>query len=137
MNASRVPGPSRPRVLVVDDEESVRQFVDRALRSAGYDTRVAADGESALQVADAFDPFDLLLTDLIMPGINGDELARRLRARHPDLKVLYLTGFADRLFSTRLVLWQNEAFLEKPATVAGLREAVSMALFGHTRGPGA
>jgi two-component system cell cycle sensor histidine kinase/response regulator CckA len=135
MTASRVSRPSRPRVLVVDDEDSVRQFVDRVLRSSGYETRVAADGESALELAGAFEPFDLLLTDLIMPGIRGDELARQLRGKHPDLKVLYLTGFADRLFSARLVLWENEAFLEKPASVAGLREAVSVALFGHTRGP--
>ena len=70
-----------------------------------------------------------------MPGINGDELARRLGVPNPDLKVPYLTGFADRLFAARGVLWEHEAFLDKPATVAALCEAVSLALFGHTRGP--
>jgi CheY-like chemotaxis protein len=126
---------SRPRVLIVDDEESIRLFVDRVLRDAGYDTKVAPDGERALEAARSFEPFGLLLTDMVMPGMNGDELARRLRLDYPDLKVLYLTGFADRLFSARPVLWANEAFLDKPVSVAGLREAVSLALFGHTRGP--
>src|SRR3954470_21107366 len=135
MNALRVPAPSRPRILVVDDEESIRLFVDRVLRMSGYETRVASDGESALDIAASSGPFDLLLTDFMMPGITGDELARRLRVQNPDLKVLYLTGFADRLFSARAVLWANEAFLDKPATVAAVREAVSLAIFGHTRGP--
>jgi two-component system cell cycle response regulator CpdR len=119
----------------VDDEESVRHFVDRVLQMSGYETRIAPDGESALHVAASFEPFDLLLTDVMMPRIAGDELARRLRVQNPDLKVLYLTGFADRLFSARVVLWENEAFLDKPATVAAVREAVSLAIFGHTRGP--
>ncbi len=135
MTPSAVPVPSR-RVLVVDDEEPIRRFVDRVLRDGGYETRVAADGPTALEVAGRFEPFGLLLTDMVMPGMNGDELARRLRLQLPDLKVLYLTGFADRLFSTRNVLWENEAFVEKPVTMAGLREAVSLALFGHIRGPG-
>jgi CheY-like chemotaxis protein len=119
MSASRATSPIRPRVLVVDDEEPVRRFVDHALRTAGYETRLASDGASALEFATWFAPFDLLLTDLVMPSLNGDELARRLRARRPDLKILYLTGFADRLFAERATLWENEAFLEKPVTVAG------------------
>src|SRR4051812_44452610 len=116
----------QPRVLIVDDEEAIRQFVERVLRDAGYDTVVAADGTAALEVVAAAQSFDLLLTDLMMPGLNGDELARRVRLQHPDLKVLYLTGFSDRLFASRLVLWANEAFIDKPVSVQGLREAVSL-----------
>jgi hypothetical protein len=52
----------------------------------------------------------------------------------PDIKVLYMTGFADRLFAERNALWAHEAFVEKPVTVAGIQEAVSLLLFGHTRG---
>ena len=125
----------RYRVLVVDDEQSIRELVDRVLRDSGYETSVAADAATALALAASVDAFDLLLTDMMMPGMCGDELARHLRLRHPDLRVLYLTGFADRLFATRPVLWSNEAFIEKPVTVAGLREAVSLAIFGHTHGP--
>jgi FixJ family two-component response regulator len=56
-----------------------------------------------------------------------------VRLLHPDLSVLYLTGFADRLFTARATLWENEAFVEKPVSIDGLREAVSLALFGTTQ----
>jgi len=125
----------RYRVLVVDDEESIRTLVDRVLRDAGYATTIAPDGATAVALAASVEPFDLLLTDMMMPEMCGDELARHLRLRHPDLRVLYLTGFADRLFATRPVLSSNESFIEKPVTVTGLREAVSLAIFGHTQGP--
>jgi two-component system cell cycle sensor histidine kinase/response regulator CckA len=124
----------KPRVLIVDDEAPIRVFAERALRSAGYDTRVATDGKEALRVTDEDGPFDLLLTDLAMPGMFGDELARRVRLEHPDQRVLYLTGFSDRLFNSRQALWAHEAVIEKPATVDSLREAVSRMLFGHTHG---
>jgi CheY-like chemotaxis protein len=119
------------RILVVDDDESVRVFVERALRQPGYETRVAIDGIDALRVAESEGPFDLLLTDLAMPSMRGDELARRLRQTDPSLKVLYLTGYSDRLFDERTVLWEAEAFLDKPVTVQGLLEAVSLLLVGH------
>ena len=70
----------------------------------------------------------------MMPGMRGDELARLLFQRMPEIKILYMTGFADRLFAERNSLWANQAFIEKPVTVAGLEEAVSLLLFGHTRG---
>jgi FixJ family two-component response regulator len=68
--------------------------------------------------------------------MHGDELARRLRAAAPDIHVLYFTGFSDTLFDGKSILWEYEAFLEKPVTVAGLREAASLLLFGHVHGPG-
>jgi CheY-like chemotaxis protein len=123
----------RARVLIVDDEEAIRTFVERALRLSGYDTTMAANGLEALKIAEEQRPFDLLLADLVMPGMQGDELARRLRGRDPDLKVLYFTGYSDRLFADRTILWENEAFVEKPVSVKGLLEAISLALFGDTR----
>ena len=60
----------------------------------------------------------------------GDELASRLRQRDPDLKVLYLTGYADQLFKSKHTLWDGEAFLEKPCSIGGLLEAVSLLLRG-------
>ena len=65
-----------------------------------------------------------------MPGMTGDELARRLRQSEPALKVLYLTGYSDHLFKEKTMLWADEAFLDKPCSVKGLREAVSLLLFG-------
>ena len=124
--------PKEPaRVLVVDDEEPVRRFVERVLHDAGYETAVAGDGSEAIQVAAKFSGIDVLVTDVMMPNMLGDELARRLRQNEPDLKVLYLTGYSDRLFKEKVTLWEAEAFLDKPCSVAGLRQAVSLLLYGH------
>jgi len=118
------------RILIVDDEPGIRTFVDRALREVGYVTATAADGLEALRVAEVFGAFDLLLTDLRMPAMNGDDLAERIRQREPDVKVLYLTGFSDQLFREKRTLWEGEAFLDKPSSVKGLLEAVSLLLNG-------
>lgn len=124
------------RVLVVDDEEPIRRFVDRVLREAGYQTAMASDGPEAIEVAQTFQPIDLLLTDVMMPQMAGDELARRLRQTEPGLKVLYLTGFSDSLFKERVTLWEDEAFLDKPCSVNGLLQAVSLLTCGRLRAPG-
>jgi CheY-like chemotaxis protein len=118
------------RILVVDDEPNVREFVDRTLRSVGHTTVTAGSGAEALKVAESDGAFDLLLTDVRMPVMTGDELARRFRLLHPEVKVLYLTGFADQLFKEKGALWEDEAFLDKPASVSGLLQAVSLLLYG-------
>jgi two-component system cell cycle sensor histidine kinase/response regulator CckA len=123
----KIAAPDHPvRVLVVDDEEPVRSFVEKVLHEAGYITTAAADGAEALEIANKASTFDILVTDLMMPKMNGDELARRLRQDEPSLKVLYLTGFSDRLFKEKSTLWEDEAFLEKPCSVKGLLQAVSL-----------
>jgi CheY-like chemotaxis protein len=128
--------PSRPEsVLVVDDEEMVRKFVERVLREAGYQTATASDGPEALEVAAKLESFDILVTDVMMPQMTGDELARRVRISSPGIKVLYLTGFSDRLFKEKVTLWADEAFLEKPCSMKGLLQAVSLLLFGRFREP--
>jgi|SRR5438093_6737765 len=122
-------------VLVVDDEEPVRKFVDRVLRQAGYNTALACDGSEAIEVAAKLTPVGMLVTDVMMPQMHGDELARRLRQSEPSLKVLYLTGYSDRLFKEKATLWADEAFLDKPCTVKGLLEAVSLLLYGRIARP--
>ena len=122
------------RVLVVDDEDTVRTFAERVLRDAGYETVGASDGPEALTIAQQQGPFDLLLADVVMPQMLGDELARRVRQVEPDVKVLYLTGNSDQIFKERTTLWEGEAFLDKPTSVKGLLEAVSLMLFGHLEG---
>ena len=131
----RTPSPRNIGVLVVDDEDPVRRFVERVLREAGYTTAVAADGAEAIQVAATLDPFDLVVTDVMMPRMSGDELARRLRASRPSLKVLYFTGFSDRLFKDKGTLWEDEAFLDKPCSVNGLLQAVSLLTLGRFAAP--
>ena len=126
---------NRPmRVLVVDDEPSSRSFAVRVLHDAGYAVDEASDGPDALRIVDREGLFDVFVIDVVMPGMRGDELARRLRQRDPDVKVLYFTGYSDRLFEEREMLWENEAFIEKPVSVRGLLEALAMMLFGHIRG---
>jgi len=128
--------PRRPlRILVVDDEEPIRRFVERVLRDAGYITLAAADGVEALALSQKEGVFDVVVTDLMMPGMSGDELARRLRQDEPRLKVLYLTGYSDRLFMEKVTLWQDESFLEKPCSIKGLKEAVALLFFGRLEAP--
>lgn len=124
---------TRPlRVLVVDDEPPILGYVGRVLETLGYEIKTAESGARAVEIAAASEPFDALITDLMMPNMNGDELARRLRASSPDIKVLYLTGFSDQLFKEKTVLWDGEAFLDKPASPQAVREALSLLLFKST-----
>lgn len=120
-----------PHILAVDDEDGVRRFVGRALTAAGYVVTVAGDGPEALEAATRIGQIDLLLVDVNMPQMVGHELARRLRQATPSLKVLYLTGYADKLFTDRATLWVDEAYLEKPCSIKALHEAVSLLLYGH------
>lgn len=122
------------RVLVVDDEESIRLFAARVLRQAGYEVVVASEGPEALRIVEEQAPFDVFVIDLMMPTMRGHELARRLRQRDADANVLYFTGYGDLLFEERKTLWEHEAFIEKPVSVNALLEAVSLMLFGHVQG---
>jgi CheY-like chemotaxis protein len=125
--------PERPLVLIVDDEEPIRELQNRMLTQAGFATILADDAEKALTVIRDGKPVDLIIADVHMPGMNGDEMARRIRALRPDLKILFVTGFADTLFTSQPVLWENQAFLDKPFTRRGLLEAVSLLLDGNLR----
>ena len=122
-------------VLIVDDEEPVRKFVERVMVDAGYTTAQASDGVEALEVASKLESLDILVTDVMMPQMLGDELARRLRQSEPGIKVLYLTGYSDRLFKEKVTLWADEAYLDKPCSVKGLLQAVSLLLFGQLERP--
>jgi two-component system cell cycle sensor histidine kinase/response regulator CckA len=130
---SRSAKQKQSRILVVDDEYSVRDFAARALLSQGYEVALADNGFEALEIAKRQGPFDLCLIDLRMPLMNGDELARLLRRAEPDVKILYFTGYSDGLFKDSVTLSANEAFLDKPAGIEGLLEAVSLLLFSRIR----
>lgn len=117
-----------PLALIVDDEPAVLDIASRVLRASGFRTATASNGFDALAALAGSERIDILVTDLVMPSMTGDELSRRIRTETPDLPVLYLTGFADRLFAERQLLWDGEAFLEKPFTPTGLTEAVNLLL---------
>ena len=123
------------RALVVDDEAAILIFAERTLRDAGYEVVLASDGPEALRLVAVQPRFDVFVVDVLMPRMSGDELARRLRQMDPDVKVLCCTGYSDRLFKGKLALWEHEASVDKPVSGTGLREAVSLLLFGHTDGP--
>ena len=130
----REPMPAAPRtILVIDDEASVRMFVDRVLKSAGYATVVAASGPDALRAAKNIATLDLIVTDVMMPEMSGCEVVRRLREDHPGLKALYVTGYSDHLFEEKVMVWEDEAFVEKPCSMKSLLEAVSL-LWGQDAG---
>jgi two-component system, cell cycle sensor histidine kinase and response regulator CckA len=126
----------RIRVLVVDDDENMRMFVDRVLCDGGYETQTAEDGDDAIAIAATTEPFDLLVTDEMMPRMVGHQLARYMRERYLDIKVLYLSGFREELFKAKGSLWADEAFVDKPCTPDELLRAVSQLLFGEVRGDG-
>jgi two-component system cell cycle sensor histidine kinase/response regulator CckA len=127
---------SRPTIiLVVDDEYRVRALARRSLEPAGYHVIEAGNGFDAIAILDGGAVVDLLMADLDMPALGGEEMVRRIRVARPDVKVLYVTGHIDRLMEERPVLWQGEAFLDKPFTREGLLEAVSLLLFGTLQKP--
>jgi CheY-like chemotaxis protein len=116
-------------VLVVEDEEMVRDLVATALADAGYDVVIASDGPEALEAAQRRpEGFDLLVTDVIMPGMNGRELSDRLLEDMPDLKVLYMSGYTQNAIGEQGVLDSNVRFLQKPFTLASLTQKVRSAL---------
>jgi len=118
-----------PSVMVVDDEGPIRSIERRMLEEGGYTVTEACGGLEAISLLDKGVPLDLLIADLDMPELGGDEMVRRIRETRPDLKVLYVTGRIDRLMDAR-PLWESEAFLNKPFNTAGLQEAVSLSLYG-------
>lgn len=121
----------RRLVLVVDDEAALVSLDLRILAQENFEVVTAASGADAIALVDSLGRMpDLLITDFMMPDMNGRELAEALRAREPELKVLYQTGYSDKLFGPRELLEPDTAFLEKPFTARGLREAARLALYG-------
>jgi signal transduction histidine kinase/ActR/RegA family two-component response regulator len=130
--AQAVAARANETVLVVEDEAAVRRAVQRNLERLGYRVVAAHDGEDALRSAERLDGVDLLLTDVVMPGIDGPELACRLRERWPELPVLFVTGYsADRLARTGAV-GSRDRVLEKPYHVGELTHTIRQML--ETRG---
>jgi CheY-like chemotaxis protein len=119
-------------ILLVDDEPAIREVQRRTLVAEGYVVKEAASGDEGLAAIRHPAQIDLLVADLEMPGLGGAEMVRQIRMIRPGLPVLYVTGYIDRLMDTR-PLWRGEAFLEKPFSVAGFREAVSLLLYGTVR----
>jgi DNA-binding NtrC family response regulator len=127
----RPPLADRKRLLVVDDEVPVLRLVTRILATDNYDILSAESGEAAVRIMQqpGFAGLDLLVTDLKMPGMNGRDLATVVRKTSPHVRVLYVTGFADTLFTGVNELGPGESFIEKPFGADGLIEATRLLMF--------
>jgi two-component system, cell cycle sensor histidine kinase and response regulator CckA len=118
-------GGARYTILVVDDEEGLRDVIKRILVRLGHQVLVAADGPQALVIADQAESIDLLITDVIMPKMLGKELADRLLAHLPKLRVLFMSGYAQPALSAQGTLDPGTVLLEKPFTEAELRDCLA------------
>ena len=125
----KLPPPGgRETVLVVEDEDAVRRLVREVLTERGYEVFAAARGEEALDLVARFDgPINLVLTDVIMPGLNGRELALRLDELRPGIRVLFMSGYAGDALA-RADLAPGATIIEKPFSPDHLATAVRAAL---------
>lgn len=115
----------RETILVVEDEDQVRKLLEKLLRAHGYDVIVAEGPTEAMQImASKCDEVDLLLTDVIMPGMSGIELARHLRQEYPSLKVMFISGYTGEYISQRETLEEELEILQKPFTTEALLKKV-------------
>jgi len=117
--------PSSETILLVEDEDAVRNLTRRLLENGGYVVLQASDAEAALEIAQRHPGrLDMLLTDVVMPGLSGPELARRLMASRPRLRVLYVSGYPDEAMASQGLLDPDASFLQKPFTPETLARRV-------------
>jgi len=114
-----------PKIMVVDDEPSILSLILDVLQPLGYQLIGASSGEEALKAGNTFKgSVGLLLTDVILPGMHGKELADALRARRPKMKVIFMSGYADNAIVHQGILDPGIAFLQKPMTPGMLARKV-------------
>jgi two-component system cell cycle sensor histidine kinase/response regulator CckA len=112
-------------ILLVEDEDPVRMFCARALRSKGYRVTEARNGQAAISlIENNVDPFDLMITDVVMPEMDGPTLIEMSRAIRPDLPIICISGYADGSFRDRINQFGNLLFLGKPFTLQQLAKVV-------------
>jgi two-component system cell cycle sensor histidine kinase/response regulator CckA len=116
------------RVLIAEDEDMVRAVAERALTRKGYDVTAASGGEEAYELLVAMDvPPDLLISDVVMPGMDGPALVKKARALYPELKIIFMSGYAEEQLRSSVEI-DNAGFLSKPFSVAEITARVADAL---------
>ncbi|MDX1951371.1 MAG: response regulator [Verrucomicrobiota bacterium] len=120
---------AKRKILVADDDPHVREIVTTILRRAGYPLLVASSGEEALKLFNEHsDQIDLLITDMVMPGLTGDELAAHLRQNKPELKIVFMSGNISYTFQSEIFEAEQATFLSKPFASRELLDAVQQKL---------
>ena len=115
------------RILIVEDEDMVRAVAERALVRQGYVVETASDGEQALELFADGKRYDLVVSDVVMPNLDGPSMARRLRETYGEIRLLFMSGYAEEQLRETISL-DNVSFLAKPFSVQQIAEAVHDAL---------
>jgi len=117
-----------PRILLVEDDVAIRELTQDALKDSGYDITAVGDAESAVERLAQQPAFDLLISDVGLPGMNGRDLAEHAMARHPSLRVLLVTGYAGASGADPHFLQNDVMLLKKPFTLRELLGTVRSTL---------
>jgi two-component system cell cycle sensor histidine kinase/response regulator CckA len=118
-------------ILLVEDEEAVRSFAARALRMRGYNVLEAGGGEEALEIVKGGrDKIDLVITDVVMPNMDGPTMVRHVKALKPDMQVIFMSGYAEEAFRRNDQTSENIHFLPKPFGLKQLAAKVKEVLAG-------
>lgn len=115
------------RILVVEDDEAMREFLAQALTRSGHEVHASPDGETAQKELHR-QPFDVLMSDIEMPGMDGVELARRAIENHPHIKVMFVTGYAATAMQATDILAKDAKVLAKPFYLSELMKQVARIL---------
>jgi CheY-like chemotaxis protein len=128
--------PGSETILLVEDEEAVRNLTRRLLEAGGYTVLQASSAEQALEVEQRHSGrLDMLLTDVVMPGLSGPELARALFVSRPQMRVLYVSGYPDEAMASQGILEPDASFLQKPFTPEILARKIREILDARTAAP--
>jgi len=133
-DADKAQNPPKKRILVADDEESVRVFLKRALEHKGYDLTCVADGHAALRALQN-GPYDLLISDIVMPEIDGVTLALKASNDYPDMGIMLISGYSDQRERAHNLEELIDGVMAKPFSMDDLGTAVKRILAQRAGGP--
>ncbi|HEY6055671.1 MAG TPA: response regulator, partial [Gaiellaceae bacterium] len=133
--AEEAPAAAQETVLLVEDEEVVRSILTEMLEASGYRVVAAEDGDAAVRLAEAEQgPIDVLVTDVVMPGMSGQEVARRIAEHRPAVRTLFVSGYTDSAIRQHGVLAPGTSFLQKPFSAGDLTRRLRELLDGSPVG---